>query len=379
MKQKDIKVLKVIPDLAEHTDWEVEMYEGIRLLKKADQAYMVLGRTFTQEMSVSKCENMNWDVNVISYPNFVQNSFIVDMNGIDNFITAKAIVFHDYDIRKMVPMLTNAIGKQYVRFGVSGSRPNAVHPGGEVVEFQELDYVLNMGTAKSVSGYMDYPDNEYSEAVMLSEDGENLREERTVYSHTAWIEKKNYGDSIKVEITPKNGEESLLTFIYDFCREWNLDAAGIKVTLHGNQRTNVKGRVLKEIPKQAFKGLQEATDIAVEKEFVLPDRSQMQMYGSIYKRFEPEWKEFTEGRQYERRGHFHACITGEELSKVHQAFHVREIMVHPEDTVILDIYPIRQVYRFYPLLNENGSFYIASSHKEIRNFAKEYEKENFKL
>lgn len=43
----------------------------------------------------------------------------------------------------------------------------------------------------------------------------------------------------------------------------------------------------------------------------MPKCSTFLMYGTLYNRFEPEWREFTKGRQYEKRGHYHAKINGD--------------------------------------------------------------------
>jgi len=72
-------------------------------------------------------------------------------------------------------------------------------------------------------------------------------------------------------------------------------------------------------------------------------------------------------------------ISGEDLDNVHQAFHVREILVDANASVTIELYPIANVYRIYPLEYENGVYYISSSHKEAKSFADEFTKTSYKL
>lgn len=127
-----------------------------------------------------------------------------------------------------------------------------------------------------------------------------------------------------------------------------IHACGISVAIDGMKTLGIKGRVLKNIPIQPFKELQEATDIAVEKEFLMPKCSTFLMYGTLYNRFEPEWREFTKGRQYEKRGHYHAKINGDYLENVHEVFHVRDVFLNKEQCVEISIYPASKTYRINP-------------------------------
>lgn len=128
-----------------------------------------------------------------------QCSFIVDFNGIDNFIASKSLIFNDYDVRELVIKHLNLVEGKFKRFGASGSRPSEKHPGGEVVELQTIDVKNKTGCAGSVSGYLDMSNNEYSKAISLSEDGLTLREERTVYSHTIWIPENSKPIIVRVQ------------------------------------------------------------------------------------------------------------------------------------------------------------------------------------
>lgn len=379
MLKKNLKTLNLKFNISDDVFLKKDNYKDLVLYEKDKKNYMIMERKFTLDYSINICEDLEWNVKVLSFPTVNHDNFIVDMNGIDNFITSNSLIFNDSDIRKIILLHCDVQNKSYVRFGVAGSRPNLYHPGGEVVEIQKIDYLTNTGSSNSVSGYINSLEKEYSKIVMLSEDGKYLREERTIYSHTAWIEQKKTNTPIEIVVTSKKNDYSLLTFIYEFCQKIGLDAAGVSLIMNGDKNIKIKGRVLKSIPKKAFKDLQEATDIAIEKEFNIHESCQMQMYGTIYKRFEPEWEKFTRGRQYEKRGHYHAMILGENLDNIHNVFHVREILIDINIPVKIELYPITNVYRIYPIEYENGVYYISSSRKEAKNFADEFTNASYKL
>jgi hypothetical protein len=382
MKKEEIKTLNVTPISLELPKVKNEYESDIRISHLEDKSYMILEREFTFEFSKSDYHNNDWEVDVVSNPvSGIANkqNFIVDMNGIDNFITSKAMIFKDSHIRKIVAANFDEVGRSsYLRFGVAGARPNNFHPGGEVVEFQELDFVENTGKSKSVSGYLRDKGENYSSAIMLSEDGINLRDERTVYSHSAWINNEKKTPLI-INAVANNDEVSVLDLIYDYCCENKKSGAAIKLELDGDDSIKIKGRVLKHIPERAFTELQEATDIAVEQEFVLPPNSKMEMYGTLYKRFEPEWKEFTNGRQYERRGHYHAVILDNETEELHEVFHVREMLIKKGCRITIEMFPIDRVYRIYPIEKDGEKYKIISSNKDIREHAKDFESQTIDL
>ena len=256
------------------------------------------------------------------------------------------------------------------RFGASGSRPSEKHPGGEVVELQTIDVKNKTGCAGSVSGYLDMSNNEYSKAISLSEDGLTLREERTVYSHTIWIPENSKPIIVRVQSNIKG--LSLLSVILEECKKMKIHACGISVAIDGMKTLGIKGRVLKNIPIQPFKELQEATDIAVEKEFLMPKCSTFLMYGTLYNRFEPEWREFTKGRQYEKRGHYHAKINGDYLENVHEVFHVRDVFLNKEQCVEISIYPASKTYRIIPITKKGNEYITCSFEKNINKYVENY-------
>lgn len=279
-------------------------------------------------------------------------------------------IFNDYDVRELVIKHLNLVEGKFKRFGASGSRPSEKHPGGEVVELQTIDVKNKTGCAGSVSGYLDMSNNEYSKAISLSEDELTLREERTVYSHTIWIPENSKPIIVRVQSNIKG--LSLLSVILEECKKMKIHACGISVAIDGMKTLGIKGRVLKNIPIQPFKELQEATDIAVEKEFLMPKCSTFLMYGTLYNRFEPEWREFTKGRQYEKRGHYHAKINGDYLENVHEVFHVRDVFLNKEQCVEISIYPASKTYRIIPITKKGNEYITCSFEKNINKYVENY-------
>ena len=138
-----------------------------------------------------------------------EDSVIVDMNGIDNFRFAKSLEFKDEIIRKIVKKL-NILekNKKYFRFGCSGANKTGNHPGGEVFEQMLLDSNDGSGISQSVSGYLP-KGQEYSKSISLyGENNDYLREDRIVYSHTAFLKECNFKNStslyLNIEVEDDN-------------------------------------------------------------------------------------------------------------------------------------------------------------------------------
>lgn len=330
--------------------------------------------TIELEQCICKIQNLNKIDDTLKLEvNYGDNdSFIVDMNGIDNFRFAKALVFNDNEVRKIIMklgLLDN--NKQYFRFGCSGSRENNFHPGGEVFENCIINGKDGSGISQSMSGYL--PKNEkYSKKILLFDKNKDyLREERIVYSHTAFLKECNLENSkcIYIKIIPKEFQTSLLDILTELAKTLKLSAYSIQMciqtTTSSNKDTLIKGRVLKHMPTKPFKALQEATDIGLEQLFSLEKTNTMYGVGTNYYRYEPEWKEFTGGRQYEKRGHIHALIIGNSNGKSHKVFHLRDVYVSPTSEIQLVLTPIKDVYRIYPIYENNNSYFCKSTNKNI--------------
>lgn len=316
------------------------------------------------------------------------NSIIVDMNGIDNFRFAKSEVFNDYTIRKIVKKmkLLNK-SKEYLRIGASGSRESDFHPGGEVFEYSLINGQGLDGLSQNVSGYL--PKNEcYSKSISLyDKDKISLREERIVYSHTAWLEKcdRASNSSIYLDIKVKDGKISLLDVINEIAKNINLDCFSIQMYVKPlvPNETEVIGRVLKKMPEKAFKDIPDVVQISFEKKFILENSDCLYGMGTKYERYEPEWTEFTNGGKYERRGHIHATIlsTQKTKNKKHETFHLRDIFVSRDTKTEIILTPINTIYRIYPIHKDDNKFICDASGKNIDEVIKgiyEFDKELYK-
>lgn len=347
--------------------------------------YIIIKRQFTNNANSSFDKTVNLNNATCEIQNLKNNddlklevnygtedSFIVDMNGIDNFRFAKSLIFNDCDIRKIVKKLGLLDeNKKYFRFGCSGSRENDFHPGGEVFESCLINGKDGSGISQSISGYL--PENEeYSKSISLfDKDKEFLREERIVYSHTAFLEECKLEDSkcICIKITPKENQTSLLDILYELAQYLKLSSYSIQMYIQTNNteenKTMIKGRVLRHMPTKPFDVLQDATDIGLEQLFELDNTDVMYGVGTNYSRYEPEWKEFTGGRQYERRGHIHATVIGKSEKKKHEVFHLRDVFVSPISNIQIVFTPIKDIYRIYSVYQKGDKFYCKSTDKDI--------------
>ena len=321
-------------------------------------------------------ESNNLDVN---YGN--NNSIIVDMNGIDNFRFAKSEVFYDYVIRKIVKKMKLLNDKKkYLRIGASGARECDFHPGGEVFEYSLINGKDLNGISQNVSGYL--PKNEcYSKSISLyDKDKISLREERIVYSHTAWLEEcdKEMNTGILLDIKMKKNKKSLLDIINEIAKELNFICFSIQIFVRplASNDTEVIGRVLKRMPEKAFKDIPEVVEISYEKKFELEDTDCLYGMGTKYERYEPEWTEFTNGGKYERRGHIHATIisTKNTKNKKHETFHLRDIFVSNNSNIEVLLTPINTIYRIYPIHKENSEYFCDASGKNIKSLIEEIQK-----
>ena len=217
------------------------------------------------------------------------------------------------------------------------------------------------------------PENEeYSKSISLfDKDKEFLREERIVYSHTAFLDECKLEDSkcIYIKITPKENQASLLDIIYELANELKLLSYSIQMYIQTNntekKKTMIKGRVLRHMPTKPFDVLQDATDIGLEQLFELDNTDVMYGVGTNYSRYEPEWKEFTGGRQYERRGHIHATVIGNSANRKHEVFHLRDVFVSPVSNIQIVLTPIKDVYRIYSVYQKGDKFFCKSTDKDI--------------
>ena len=200
-----------------------------------------------------------------------------------------------------------------------------------------------------------------------------MLEERIVYSHTAWLRKCSIEESrcICLKIKSLKDNSSLLDIFNEIANDLELNCFSIQIYVRSkvDNETKVIGRVLKHMPERAFKDIPEVVEISYEKEFELSTFDRLYGMGTKYERYEPEWKEFTNGGKYERRGHIHATIISDKKidAEKHETFHLRDILISPNSEVEVILTPIDKIYRIYPIHKENGNYIIDSSNKNIND------------
>ena len=371
-------------------DVEIKKYcEDVWIIKEENREYLMIKRNFKNNFKRNMDEVIikdNAEIEVKTNCNDkkqslyldygAEGSIIIDMNGIDNFRFAESEVFNDYTIRKIVKKMNLLAEGEYLRIGASGARKNGNHPGGEVFEYSLIQNNKCEGLSQNVSGYL--PKNEcYSRSIPLFEDDEKtLREERIVYSHTAWLKKGDFTDSksVYMKVRPKKSEESLLDILNQVASELGINCFSIQIFVKSQKEndTEVNGRVLKHMPEKPFKDIPEVVEISYEKRFKLEQSDKMYGMGTKYERYEPEWTEFTNGGKYERRGHIHGTIISsiKTNNKKHQTFHLRDVFISQTSNVEFVLTPIDTIYRIYPIHKKNNIYICDASKKKIDELIK---------
>lgn len=335
--------------------------------------YFILRRNYTVipliEKKLSNTDDYDYKIEDKRSNN---NSFIIDMNGIDNFIFAKSLFFNDSLVRKFARSFASYKNKKYSRFGVAGCPLLSDFPGGEVLEYQKIKLKNGNGISYSVCGALN---NGYSRGIPLSSSHNSMVEIRSVYSHTMWV--KNENKYISLTIRGKKDSVNVLDIINECLKMLNIKACGLKIDIPSVKKDSdfcIRGRVLKYVPSKKMNELQEATDIADEKEYIIPAKSRFAMYGTYYSRFEPDWTKFTDGHIYERRGHFHAAIMKSKASRIHEVFHVRELFINKGSQLKIKIFPAEETIRIYPVHNIDGVYYLDSNNEDINKLKTNWRK-----
>lgn len=300
-----------------------------------------------------------------------ENSFIVDMQGIKNFINASFLDFKDYYIRTILTGSGMMKGKNYLRIGVSGAPNTGKHPGGEVFEEQLVNGRNGGGISGSYSGYL-LDEEGYSKGISLSIDG-TMIEDRMVYSHTAYLEESANSRTIYKRILCEDNLE-LVEYVKLLAEQEGLEAFASQMFLKANddEGIRIKGRVLKRRPQKAFKYLYEATEIGNIKEFQLNSGQQLMIAGTFYNRKDADWFDFTNGREYERRGHYHVRILNDCTEAQHEVFHLRELRVINKATVHLLITPIEHILKITPIAKTSNTYKCPVTGKSIEKLINEF-------
>ncbi len=305
------------------------------------------------------------------------DSFIADMQGITSLLYGRAIAFHDVVVRQILKALSYfSSDTHYLRIGASGARPQGDNPGGEVLEYSIINGNDGGGISGTVSGYLT-SESEFSLGRLLADSSSSrLLDERTVYSHTAFLSASNITDSQNVYflIEPKSATTNVLDKIAAITKSLHFQAYAIQILADNGDGLPVEvvGRVLKQIPPNGFRTVQHAKDSASEQRFPLSSGQQVLGYGTKYPRNEPEWEQFS-GHEYERRGHIHACIQGTvRCEQQHEVFHLRDLFVSPGNRCHVVVTPVEQVVRIDPVhLAESQVLSVATNRPITSSIEKE--------
>ena len=348
------------------------------IVKVGDRIFLVM-RKNSDNKSVKKDYKNNFENNNLFWNSFVENrrlfggedSFIVDMQGIKNFIHAKSLDFKDYEVRSILREIRQLKDKKYLRVGVSGAPRLKGHPGGEVVEEQLLHGATGGGISNSTSGYL-LNENEFSKGESLSKNGKML-EARMVYSHTAFLEESSKSNTLFYELNVDSDVE-FMEQVKVIASNLGFDAFCVQTIIKSTDQTafNVKGRVLKRKPRKKFSDLEDVTEIGNEKEFKLEKDQEVLVVGTYYNRRDADWLNFTKGREYERNGHYHARILKYCTNFQHEVFHLRELNITQNTVVPFIITPINQIVKITPIEEKNGSYFCSVTDKSLNVLVEEF-------
>ena len=354
-------------------------YSNDTYIIEVDNRIFLVMKKYINNKNVELTNENNFEDNNLFEDSFIENrlvfggenSFIVDMQGIKNFINAKLLDFKDYYVRSILKEIRQLQDKKYLRVGVSGAPRLKDHPGGEVVEEQLLNGESGGGVSNSISGYL-LNENGFSKGELLSRSGKML-EDRMVYSHTAFLEESSKSNTLLYELNP-DSEVEFMEQVKTLANNLGFDAFCVQTIINPAEQAsfNVKGRVLKRKPKKKFSGLEDATEIGNEKEFKLEKGQKLLVVGTYYYRKDADWFDFTNGREYERKGHYHARILQDCSDFQHEVFHLRELNI-PKNTIVpFIITPISQIVKITPVEEREGAYFCSVTGKSLNTLIEEF-------
>ncbi len=300
--------------------------------------------------------------------------FISEMHGIKNFIYGKNLEFYDEEIRILMKKIDLIKAVTYIRFGAAGGDLLESHPGGEILELQYIMGSDCSGISHSCSGYLEN-ENGYSKAIELSLENQMI-ENRMVYSHTVFIPQIQSQEGIKLKLE-KSDDLDLLPYIMEETTKRNIRAFAVKVRIKSindktEKQTNIIGRVLKHKPSKKMTSIKDATNIGNEKSYILDFNQEIIAYGTYYLRNEVEWSNFTNGKKYEKNGHYHAKILNKANEKQHEVFHLREAIIQSDSIVNIKIFPIHKIARIEEVVQENNKFICPITSKSVKTLISEF-------
>lgn len=301
------------------------------------------------------------------------DSFIVDMQGINSFLYAKSMVFHDYVVRAILislHYLTPSI--KYLRLGASGSRSKDYHPGGEVLEYSLINGTDGSGISQTQSGYLPKK-SLFSKKTLLNElDNRTLRDERTIYSHSVWLTPATQfpNNNLCFGIEAIKDNIDILELIDSLVKTQGIEAYSIQIVVAPEKNSKtlpvIVGRVLKHLPHSPIKTVQEAGDIASEQTFKLYPNQSAVFFGTNYHRIQKDWEDFRGGKPYEAKGHIHgAIITNNTRDDQHSLFHLRNMYLSPDTKCHIIITPIKRIVAIEPVIVRNYQIISKANRKII--------------
>ncbi|MFD0040522.1 hypothetical protein ACFVIZ_23145 [Streptomyces anulatus] len=284
-------------------------------------------------------------------------SFILDMQGIDAFLFARAKLFQDATARAAVTALgLTRPDTQYLRVGAAGAPPTPHHPGGEVLEHSLLCGSQLSGESWTASGHLP-AGSTYSVRTPLTVPSEPaLLESRSVYSHTAFLprDRGRPAGSHLLRLRCAAGELNALDVVSEFARVNRIESYAVRIFARyagQGDPTRVIGRVLRRLPSRRMTTVGEATAIASECEFRLAPGQELHCYGTYYPRRSADWEALRGGKPYEPRGHIHMELRGHPVgADQHAVSHLRELIVTPATECFALINPVSEVVRIEPVV-----------------------------
>ncbi|WP_405513220.1 hypothetical protein [Streptomyces canus] len=304
------------------------------------------------------------------------DSFIVDMQGIDAFLFARAKYFRDEAARQAALALgVVREDRTYLRVGAAGAPPTADHPGGEVLEHSLLRGPDLGGASRTSSGYL--PDgHEFSAAAPLrTAASPGLLDLRSVYSHTAFLPEVasaagtdgTSGHLLRLAGVP--GGLNALDAVSDYARAHGIRCYAVRMFVSVADESDppvVVGRVLRRIPRRRLRTVQEATDIASEQVFRLRPGQELHCFGTHYPRRSVDWEEFRGGKPYEPRGHIHMALRGiGAAAHQHAVSHLRELYVTPGTKCDVVLTPVSEVVRVEPIVRRGNRLVSGCSGRTV--------------
>jgi hypothetical protein len=369
-----------VPSIRNNPRTEVKAIDESRILTRVmGHDYVVSRHHFTHGRKSKKYENSELR---LSAPDQMHSAIarhlpwshdravIVDFQGIGTLLNRRALVFSD-KIARTLPFSLGLLDRRdiHLRIGVAGARPSPTNPGGEVVECSWIRGWDLGGYSYSRAGHLP-PGTHFSEVTRLSRAGrKELREERTVYSHTAWLGPcaNHPSDAPRIlKFVPQADGRSLLDALMVWSQESNVRAFAAQIAAWApqGQGLTIKGRVLRQFPKQKVAAENEMQTLGCEQIFNLDTAQVAYFFGTYWPRVEPDWEDLT-GRPYERRGHFHGFLSGRSSRQQHQGFHVRDVFVSAGVQCEVLITPARVALRAEPVSLAGGVITSRATGKTI--------------